>query len=500
MNATPVFPGHVARSAFPFNEASGDSALRRSASPLRDGDGGGSKKGGGKNRRSLNTGVARRFLIGFVPIMAITLIAWPYIPRRYEASAVVVLRPSDTGSSEDARGWRYVLDENAIQSEIDHITSPRLADVVIARHNLITDPEFASGGFLGFGSREPVSEAAVRRRLAERLSVERERKSYTVRMSYWSSDPKKAAAMTETLMTAYLDDQVARKREATTKVALLLGNEAEARGNAYRTSLVKVEELLEQSGLMDTGERVALDNQLATLSAEAAQVRSRIIEATIKIESLHARKQAGDLENAPEVLASPTVHRLKETLATAMSRSAVLGSETRAIAAEIKAEAERIVRAAEIELDGLLTREIKLQEAINGLRGKLVERRRNELKLEELTRRAAFEKEMYDEALKRVRSHHGRVDVLTPDAEIVTVPEVPMRPAQPQFLLTMLASLILATIAGAFMARRELMGVARRLGLLPGIQHAEDKTMTPNEGIVLPTTVTETAVASVRRF
>ena len=500
MNANPVFPGPVARTTFPFNEVHEDSALRRSATVPSGGKADDEETGKGFGLHLLNKDLVRRFLIGFVPIVATTLVAWPFIPRRYEASAVVVLRPSDTGSSDDVRGWRHVLDENAIQSEIDHITSPRLADIVIARHNLTADPEFAKRDLLGFGSAKPVSEAEVRRNLNERLSVERERKSYTVKMGYWSSDPQKATAMTETLMTAYLDDQVARKREASTKVALWLRNEAEARESAYRESLGKVEELLERSGLMDTGERVAIDNQLATLSAEAAQVRSRIIEATIRVESLHARNDAGDLEHAPEVLSSPTVRRLKETLATAMSRSAVLGSETRAINAEIKAEAERILRATEIELDGLLNHEIKLQEAIERLRGKLVERRRNELKLEELNRRAAFDKEIYDEALKRVHSHHGRADVLTPDAEIVTVPQVPLRPAQPQFLLTMLASLVLATIAGAFVARRQLMAFAHRMGLVPHASTGEMPPVALVEDIATAPVGPERAAASARRF
>jgi len=430
--------------------------------------------------------IVRRFLIGFLPVIALTAIAWPYIPRQYEAYAVVVLRPSDADAVDGARGWRQTLDENAIESEIEHIRSRRLADVVIAKHELLSDPEFApAGGFRQgvaqyFGQDTPTrpTEAEVRQRLLDHLSVWRERKTYTVTLGYRSNDPKKAASMTQTLLTAYLDDQVARKRAADKRVDQSFQAEVLARGAAYRKSLGRAEEFIEEAGLVDTGEQVAIDNQLATLSTEAAQTRARVIEATVRLESLRERKKSGDLDNAPEVLASPTVMRLKENLAAAMSKSAVLGSETRAISAEIEAEANRIVRAAEIELADLRSREAMLEQEIGNLRGRLVERRRNEMRLEELRRQASFDKQVYEEALKRMHAHRGRPDTSAPDAEIVTKPEEPLNPAFPRPLLTLLASLALASMAGIFTARHPLAEAAKRSGLLVAPSLEQHRTIT----------------------
>lgn len=463
---------------------------------------------GSRSQRAAGGGgaLAWRFLLGFVPVIALTAAAWPHVPRRYEASATVVLRPADAGAAEDNQPLRQALDENAIQSEVDRITSARLADAVITKHRLMADPEFTAAGILtrigarlGLATVAPMAESEVRRRLTERLVVSRDRRSYTIRMGYWSSDPAKAAAMTETLLASYLSDQVVRKREAGARVATWMRADADARREAYRAALAAVETLLTESGLVDTGEQVAIDNQLQTLSAEAAQSRARIIEATVRLGSLRGMREAGSLENAPEILASPTVRRLKENLAAALSKSAVLGRETQAIDGEIKAEADRIVQAAEIELRDLRRREAMLLADIQGLRETLVGRRRNELRLEELKGRAAFAKEEYDKANARLQAHQSRVAALTPDAEIINAPEQPARPSSPQPLLTAAACLLLAAMAGALAAWRQLRA---RAGGLRATSHPEAPPAADvpiPAPVPVPVLLNETSLAKARR-
>ncbi|WP_414475520.1 GumC family protein [Microvirga sp. M2] len=410
----------------------------------------------------------RRFLWGFIPIVILTAIAWPYIPRRYVASAMIVLRPADTASAEDTQPWRQTLDEGAIQSEIDRITSPKLTDIVIRKHNLLKDPEFASPShlsgirsWLGAAAPAPISEAEVRRRLADHFSVQRDRKSYTIKLGFWSGDAAKAAAMTRTLLAAYLDEQMIRKRELVTRAAMLTRAEAELRGSAHRAAEAAVENLLMTSGLADTGSQVALDQRLAVLSTEAAQAHARAIEASIRLKTLRDAKAAGALDNAPEILASPTVRQLKEALAAALSKTAVLGPETQAITARITEEAERIVKAAEIELAGWRQREDIMQAEIETLSEKLILRRQNELRLEELKSRAAFTKEAYDRAVTQMLAQQARVNAVMPDAEIVTDAEEPLQPAYPQVTLTAFGSLLVAIMVGFLLAWRSLVTLFR---------------------------------------
>jgi hypothetical protein len=156
---------------------------------------------------------AKQFCGGFILVILCAGIAWPLLPRRYESTASVILRPTDVyGRMDSVQSLGHPLDDNAIQSEMDIIGSPTIASAVIAHHNLANDPEVAgdpsrlSRRFLEglyrvapimsewFGDLRQVSDAGLREQLQKHLSVSRDRRSYTVKMGYWSSDPAKAAA------------------------------------------------------------------------------------------------------------------------------------------------------------------------------------------------------------------------------------------------------------------------------------------------------------------
>ncbi len=88
---------------------------------------------------------AKRFLTAACAVLTVCALAYPVIPRRYEASAAVVLQPTDLDGQAD-RTLRQPLDENALQSEVDLITAPALADRVIEANGLRGDPEFNGAG------------------------------------------------------------------------------------------------------------------------------------------------------------------------------------------------------------------------------------------------------------------------------------------------------------------------------------------------------------------
>jgi hypothetical protein len=177
-------------------------------------DKGGATLGASRQKSDVNSSrfYALRFLAGFSVVVTASAAAWPYLPRRYEAAATVILHPTDLQSSSDSvQFMRQPLDEGAVQSEIDQIASPKLAALVVAQHSLATDPEFAGRPKLWFlpgATQGAVTEADLRQRLLKHLSVSKERHSNTVRFGFTSSDPLKSAALTDTLLKAYLVDQL----------------------------------------------------------------------------------------------------------------------------------------------------------------------------------------------------------------------------------------------------------------------------------------------------
>ena len=258
-----------------------------------------------------------RFFFGFSVVVAASAIVWPFLPRRYEATATIILHPADAVTSpENTQFMRQSLDESAIQSEIDRLASPALMSPVIAQYQLTSDSEFNSGVLSWFkqklfGQSSP-SDIDLRQRILEHLTVSRERRSYTVRFGFRSSDRYKAAAMAETLLKAYLADQLVRKRELIANLTGWLSERVDQLRTKAEASQQAVNDFLVQSGLIDKGADISLEHELATLSAEAALAQSRMMDAQSRADALTELQKAGKLDSAPEVLASPFIQRLKE--------------------------------------------------------------------------------------------------------------------------------------------------------------------------------------------
>ena len=394
----------------------------------------------------------RRFLTGFLIVAVAAAAAWPFLPRRYESLATIVLRSAELNASgEHVVHLRQPLDDNAVQSEIDMLTSPALASAVIARHGLMEDPEFGHSWWQ-FWSAKPSTEADVRRNLQARFNVSRDRRSYTVHLGYRSADPRKAAALAETLLAAYIEDQLARKRAALLGQSSWLAQRVELLRTKLTGSERAVESFLLTTGLMDGGAQLSLEGQLATLSTEYAQTRIRAVEMQTRAQALAAMKEAGTLETAPEVLASASILRLKDNLNAAITKPVVWNSEVAAIEGQIAAEASRIVHSTEAEARFAASRTEVLQINMDAIRADLTRLRSDELRLEQLRREAATDKAVLDEAVTRLKSQTGLADGVRADVEILARPEIPLSPVTPNRLLVMLGTLIAACLAGALLA------------------------------------------------
>lgn len=446
----------------------------------RGGKRGGKAKAGASGRPRGAAWPIMRFLFGFTVVFALAIAAWPHIPRQYESRAVIVLRPTDVEARDQAQAMRQPLDESAIQSEIDAISSTSIADTIIAVHGLADDPEFTEGRlpiprpqliwpeegwvptvFFGEESR-PVTQSALRHNLRERMLVERDRRSYTLAIGFRSTDPVKAEALTQTLLSTYLETQVERKQRSAESLHAWLTD----RVDLARSRLMQSEEAyrgyLARTGLLDRGAQISLEAQLAALSADLAATRSQAIEAQTRAASLLAMRENGTLDSAPEVLASPAVRSLRERMTGALSRTVVASPEFQAISGEIDAEVDRIVRSAAAQASALAEREELLRAEIMSIRTTLSERHEAELAAERLQIEAANDRTALEEALTRLKDVAGTVQ-FRPDAEVIMAPEVPDRAASPSLLLALIGTFLAACLAGALMNWRLILAGGRRL-------------------------------------
>jgi uncharacterized protein involved in exopolysaccharide biosynthesis len=284
-----------------------------------------------------------------------------------------------------------------------------------------------------------------------------------VKFGFRSSDRFKAAALANTLLKAYLADQLARKRELVATLTGSLTERVDLLRAQSEASQLAVKDFLVQSGLIDKGVQISLEQELVTLSTEAALARSRAMEAQARADALSDLQKAGKLDGAPEVLASPIILALKEKEAGAKSLVSPVEVPQRAIDARIAAEADRIVQGVKTELRTWTQREISLEHAIKKIRDEMTQRQSSELRLAALRHEAASDRTALDEALMRLKAQTARANNVRPDVDIIANPEVPDRPVFPNLLLAMLGTLMNGCLAGAAMVWRPIAGWGRRV-------------------------------------
>lgn len=416
---------------------------------------------GAEVRRTYMTAARResilRFLVGFGAVVVTVLIAWPLLPRRYVASSAVILHASEQDDAQTGLK-QGVLDDGAIQSEMDRLSSPLIVGMAMARLNLAADPAFNSPNFLSRlvpGWRQPsVDEAKLRDALRERISVIRERRSYTLKLTIWDRDADRAAALANSLVDGYIQDQISRKKEAIEALTRRLEQRAALLRASHQAAQEAVRAFMSETGISDRLDGSELQGQLTTLSNELAQARARAIEAKVRFEALARMQQFGVLLNAPEVVASPSVQRARDMYAAARSKPANLAAETMGLKAQVDEEALRVVHAADQEAASWRAREDMLRNEVASVRADMVRRRLDELRLDELKREAASDETALADALAKLKAQLGRTQAIQSDADLVARADPPRKAAFPNLTLAALGTLVLAGVAGCCAAAR----------------------------------------------
>lgn len=440
-----------------------------------------------------------RYFAAGVAVMTLSAALWPFLPRVYEATATIVLSPTNMeGQSDVLEAARQPLDESFILSDLDRFHSVALATEVINAHELAQDDEFRPqpnrldavqthiAGFFGdvlpqtWASERTArlsdvleatsaavsashEEPLIRQNLWSKMVLDRDRQSYTVKVGFRSTVPEKAAALTTTLVDAYLRSQVLRKVEHANSMNKLLSDrvkEAERRADKSRSEL---EDFLEQSGLIDEGAQISLEAQLSTLSTELANARANLIDVRTRADSLVAMRAAGHLDSAPEVLASPVIQQLNQSLTQSMSRLAVMSAESKTISRQAEIERERIVRSVGVEVENWRKRERLLSDEITKIRQTMVQRRREDLRLEALRLQANNDNQVLSDAMTRMKMAGPSTEALKPDADILSPATVPSKPIFPSLPLYLVGAFGVASLVGTSLNASGIFSSVRRL-------------------------------------
>lgn len=378
----------------------------------------------------------------------------------------VFTRPNNVS----AEGDRPLLDEEAITSQVEVISSPDILREVARKLDLQTRDEFGGSGetstlgnlLILFGLKSDPSQASVEERIVkamrERLLVYRVDRSRVIVVQFSSRDPELAAAVPNAIAAAYISVQEEAKLLSNDAATQWLEPEIADLRQRVRLAEARVAEYRAQSDLLvGQNSTILATQQLSELSSELSRVRAARSAAEAKGEAIRkALSGGGRIEAIPAVLNHPLVQRLRErqvqietdladlstTLLPSHPRIRALGAQLAETDQQLRAEMQKVLRSVETETEEAGAREQQLVADLNGLKAESARAGEEEVELRALEREAAAERALLESYLTRYREAASRADrnYLPVDARIFSSASAPFEPYFPKALPTLAAA------------------------------------------------------------
>lgn len=283
-------------------------------------------------------------------------------------------------------------------------------------------------------------------RLLSRLRVVNDGRSYTIFLSFSSSDPVFAAKVANAYALTYLDHQIDVQRTATRRVSDWLGETLVSLRAELETSEQAAEDFRQKAGLIETdgnilqAQRVsALNNELAALRASSAGMQARL-------ETIKALTSREDFPSLSEILGSPTVQTLRieqarierrireleDSKAVKSPEIATLRSEHDSIKRQIQEEIARIVASLSNEISIADEKEKDLKADLHKAERDLSQANHAQVTLAQLEREAAANRTIYESYLVRYKQTIEQEGIAVPEAQIISFAEPASSPAKPR--------------------------------------------------------------------
>ena len=469
--------------------------------------------------RQLFASLARNWLRILLFVLVVTGLAFAFASfatKHYKAETQVEIAPRESvytrpaGSNND--GDKPILDEQGVATQVQIISSNEILKQVAQKLGLVRLREFDETINMSSLSRvlillglknDPMDVPAderVLKKMREKLNVFGVEKTRIVAIEFSSEDPKLAAAIPDAIAAAYIAGQGAAKSESNTAAADFLAPEIADLSKQVRDAEAKVAAYRAQSDLLMGGNNATLaTQQLAELSTELSRVRANRAAAEGTADSVRkALQNGGSLDSLPEVLSSDLIQRLRERQAELRATIADLSttmldnhprvraakSQLADLDAQIRNEAQKIMKGLVMQADAAKARESQLVSDVNQLKAASAQAGEQQVDLDALQRDAAAKRQQLELYLTNYREAASRQDrnYVPVDARVASPASVPSEPYFPKVGpivgAAAAASLLLAAI---FTLLRELFS-GRAMRPAPGARFA------PIDEVAMPAT------------
>jgi uncharacterized protein involved in exopolysaccharide biosynthesis len=429
----------------------------------------------GRRKWSIILPTAAAAVLGY---MVITV-----VPPRYTGIAKVLLENQEsylTRPDKALNDGAATLDDEAVQSAAEALSTPDLARKAIANLGVAGRAEFHPSGIeyvvsALIGSSRPSAGDVVVDSFLNHTTVFPVARSRVVQIEFSSQDPQLAARGANELAALFLDSREDAKKAEAKAAADWLGSRIEP----LRAHVAEAEQALESfrsaSGLLAGANGLTSPSQrLAELTTQVATARAAQSAARAKAESLRELIKSGRLDAVADAAQNESLRRYAETRVTLKAQIAELSrtfgpehprmreamGQLAGLDEEIRIAAAKAVRGyedeARIAADQVrnIDQEIAEQSKIVSS-GDVDAVKLRALELEARTQREQLESYInkYREAAARVSDAAG-----PPNARIIETASPPIEPSFPKRT----ATLLLTTLAGFVLS----LGVASARALL----------------------------------
>jgi succinoglycan biosynthesis transport protein ExoP len=378
-----------------------------------------------------------------------------------------------------------------ISSAVEILKSGRLAlrvvdDLQLADNEILLNPPQSPVAIvkgwvkqatsLVSGSPSPSEEALLNGRrqkaaalLQQALGVERVARSSVVAVSFRSSDPQLAAAITKRYADAYLEDQLNANFDATEQATIWLQERlTDLQGRAQAAAL-EVERYRNENGLTSARGELMSEQQLSDLNSQLIVAQADTASASARYNQFKAIVEQG-AEKAVDNATIPTrqtdnsviqelrgryvsVERREQEIAENFGadhpQAEALRTEKGELTRQIFQELQQLTASYRNEYEVARSREDSLRESIEKVAGNNAQANRSLVHLRELEQKATALKALSESYLSRYEQASQQQSFPIAKARVISDAGVPVSPSSPSKTMALGLSVVLGLMAGA---------------------------------------------------
>ncbi|MGB3877987.1 MAG: polysaccharide biosynthesis tyrosine autokinase [Shinella zoogloeoides] len=304
--------------------------------------------------------------------------------------------------------------------------------------------------------------------LQQSLTVERAGRSAVLAVSFRSTDPQLAAAITKRYAEAFFEDQLSANFTATEQASTWLQERLTDIQARAQDAALEVERYRDENGLTTARGELMSEQQLADLNSQLILAQADAASASARYAQFKAIVEQGpdkavDNASIPTQQAGGSVlQELRERYNSVVKRAqditqnfgadhpqaAALRAEKEDLAGQIYRELQQLTASYRNEYEVARSRETSLRENIDKVAGSNALANRSSVRLRELEQKATALKALSESYLSRFEQASQKQSFPIAKARVISDAGVPTAPSSPKKTLVLGLSLVLGLMAG----------------------------------------------------